>query len=663
MKLMLCRDSNGEPNWGSFRIRDNLNAALQKLRHDKGSRDYWTDAICIDQEYPSEKKAQVARMHEVYSQAANVCIWLGEDEPTPTASETFKFLEAILNLRNLDDFIADINKNNAKKWALVVSLMGNTFFTRRWVIQELALARRASVQYGDQDIEWSSFADAIALFMTKYKQIKRTSLDPFGLKSGVDARAFGANTIVNATTNLFRKSPEGDVEERLLPLEVLVTSMLLAFEAGEPRDTIFAVLTLANDTNKSDPRIAPEYEKELMDVYIDFLDYCVESSKSLDVICRHFFAQPLKAIQRTSSWGTGSIPQRMPSWITFIDKSPFGKPSEIQQGRLHGDSIVGKLERQGQRTYNASSGLRPWYEFGVLDSEELVHQRTHIQFGELEPEELEPPLAPPKRTSTFSGFRKLAKRTATFPLGAHGKIPIQPASDAPRPQLQAVSSKSGPKKHDGTLKVMGFRLGCVDEVSDRVSAEGVIVDEALVMGGWEGLAKEEQKVPDRLWRTMVANRGHDGTSAAPAWYGRACLECLSQVVRNGDLSIQQLKDRRDPIKTPSTIVMFLDRVQEMVFNRRFFTTKANTGKQKTSLFALGSKDVKKGDFVCILFGCSVPVVLRKITENGEHHYQWIGECYAHGVMEGEAFSDGHPDYPYNQVDSPWSPFIEKYLLK
>ena len=99
------------------------------------------------------------------------------------------------------------------------------------------MSRNASILWGDEVLEWENFADAIALFMTKYEEIKRTSLDPAGYHPSVDCRALGANTIVHATTNLFRKSKEGHVQQRLLPLETLVSSLLLAFEASEPRGT------------------------------------------------------------------------------------------------------------------------------------------------------------------------------------------------------------------------------------------------------------------------------------------------------------------------------------------------------------------------------------------------------------------------------------------
>ena len=41
-----------------------------------------------------------------------------------------------------------------------------------------------------------------------------------------------------------------------------------------------------------------------------------------------------------------------------------------------------------------------------------------------------------------------------------------------------------------------------------------------------------------------------------------------------------------------------------------------------------------GDLICIVFGCSVPVVLRKMVESD--CYMLVGECYLHGFMDAEA---------------------------
>jgi hypothetical protein len=60
----------------------------------------------------------------------------------------------------------------------------------------------------------------------------------------------------------------------------------------------------------------------------------------------------------------------------------------------------------------------------------------------------------------------------------------------------------------------------------------------------------------------------------------------------------------------------------------------------TGSFVMAPISVRSGDMVCVLFGCDMPVVLRKKAENS---YIFVGECYAHGIMDGEAIkhlSDG-----------------------
>lgn len=48
---------------------------------------------------------------------------------------------------------------------------------------------------------------------------------------------------------------------------------------------------------------------------------------------------------------------------------------------------------------------------------------------------------------------------------------------------------------------------------------------------------------------------------------------------------------------------------------------------------LATKRVRSGDLICILFGCSTPVLLRPNDGGG---FQLVGECYVHGLMEGKA---------------------------
>jgi len=53
----------------------------------------------------------------------------------------------------------------------------------------------------------------------------------------------------------------------------------------------------------------------------------------------------------------------------------------------------------------------------------------------------------------------------------------------------------------------------------------------------------------------------------------------------------------------------------------------------------GCSLIEKDHIVCIFFGCSVPVVLKPVDDAAGKYYEMIGECYVHGMMDGEAVAD------------------------
>lgn len=56
---------------------------------------------------------------------------------------------------------------------------------------------------------------------------------------------------------------------------------------------------------------------------------------------------------------------------------------------------------------------------------------------------------------------------------------------------------------------------------------------------------------------------------------------------------------------------------------------------------LALETVKQRDVMAVLLGCSTPIVLRKVPGNGgDVGYRVIGECYMHGIINGEAMQWG-----------------------
>ena len=70
-------------------------------------------------------------------------------------------------------------------------------------------------------------------------------------------------------------------------------------------------------------------------------------------------------------------------------------------------------------------------------------------------------------------------------------------------------------------------------------------------------------------------------------------------------------------------------------NHTFMTT-------DTAYMASSASGALEGDFLCILFGCREPAVLRPcgIDDTGEEFYELIAFAWTHGVMAGEFVKDG-----------------------
>ena len=136
----------------------------------------------------------------------------------------------------------------------------------------------------------------------------------------------------------------------------------------------------------------------------------------------------------------------------------------------------------------------------------------------------------------------------------------------------------------------------------------MILQECLEMGSWTDEDGPE-KVPDSPWRTFVADRGPDGKSA-PSWYRRACIECLTHITQNSDLSTGALIENHN---IPTTMVTFLKRVQRVVWNRKFFRSRGGDYQdERDQLFGLALTKSQVGDLIVILYGCRVPVLCARV---------------------------------------------------
>lgn len=143
-------------------VTPDLVAALRALRYRDRARFLWIDQICIDQKTPIEKNHQVEMMSDIYGRATRVCVWLGERDGSSKLALDF-IKKEVLQLQNFDDLCSD--EKNSHKWSALLNLMQRPWFSRRWVVQEVALASDTVVYCGNDKIPWKDFAVAVELFV------------------------------------------------------------------------------------------------------------------------------------------------------------------------------------------------------------------------------------------------------------------------------------------------------------------------------------------------------------------------------------------------------------------------------------------------------------------------------------------------------------------
>ncbi|KAI1163236.1 hypothetical protein F5B18DRAFT_621137 [Nemania serpens] len=520
-----------------------------------------------------------------------------------------EFSRAILDLGKFQEFL---HENYAKNWSDLLDLMQCSWFSRRWAIQELASAREATVHYGAECVSWKDFADTISLFIFNFDNIRAIiarfkNENVFQTSTEFnELEPLKAKVLVDAITDTFRKNGDGTVLEPVFNLETLVSS-LASFESSDPRDSIFALLNIARESmlppSEESNVVGPpklNYERDLLEVYTDLLEWVVHSTGSLDMICRQW-ATP----ERTQPDGRKSTASSvtLPSWIQTISRSTWGTQEQGVNGRVNGDSLVGEA---GRRRYNASYGKNPEVRFG---------ERCRV-VG-----------IPPKRANWAPAVPGSAK-----PLTSSSITAYFPASNTTLPPNMTPSHR---------LHAKGIIIGTIKWCSSP-AAKGVITRTCLERGGWKFDGQSQHKVPDKLWRTMVVDRDADGNNT-PLWYHRAALHAIALANNNGDLATQELLNKGDMVgrRQSQIVTQFLKRVQGVTWNRRFIEGIPDNPLTKDAepLFGISSPETGRGDMICILFGCSVPCILREhITGNNTKYFEFIGEAYIYGIMDGEGIS-------------------------
>jgi len=131
-------------------------------------------------------------MSEIYGRADCARIWLGASDKSSDDAILF-IKQKILQLHHFDDLSTNDSSDN---WKALLELMQRDWFSRRWVIQEVTLAKKAIIHCGKAKLAWTKFAVAVELFVeveTATHRLSEVRFGPFASRNNPLEKMLSAN--------------------------------------------------------------------------------------------------------------------------------------------------------------------------------------------------------------------------------------------------------------------------------------------------------------------------------------------------------------------------------------------------------------------------------------------------------------------------------------
>jgi hypothetical protein len=604
------------------RVSKTLGLAMKYLRREK-DRILWIDAICINQSDMEERSSQVSMMSLIYSHAQQVCVWLGEDDHN--SRKAIAFIREVFHNYAHGNFKFGYGPSHIPTWRAFLALVQREWFTRRWVVQEIVLAAQASVYCGPEELMWGDLTDAANAF-------ESLTCRPHVNEEGLKTNWFESMSHLPVSVLLMLlqdKASAGDIKRQLnrpglRSLEHLVTS-LADFECGHPHDYVYSLIAMAKDAFPTRPRFFADsshaaivhrmcgtiseqaaypvdYNCTLPDMCRTFVEFCVRTCakrdpiQALDVLCRPWAKawEPQHASReckrrRSEAEKTALADDTTSEDIPVARLEPVkdvkgGKngPTETYDQCVQPSRAYLLENKRQRRTEGAKLGLPSW----VATVEKAPFRRaSHIGILGVHATEMK-------------------RNNADLLVGSPGeKFPMYNAGHYRSLDLNSLRFRKREFLDHHSLYLKGF---CFDRVASisQASRSGTIPRSWFALGDWPEAAAANTDLPNpptAFWKTLVA--GRDGNNRlAPYYFERACREVVVQSVGDGDAI-----DTTAPIYTGrfvSIIGPFCRRLLSVIWNRVMIKTKKGA-------LGLVSKGVQEGDLICILYGCTVPVILRQ----------------------------------------------------
>ena len=225
----------------------------------------WIDSVCINQKDREEKSIQVSFMGEIYAKAAEVlaCVGPHADDSEFVFEKASEVNELRYECSHNEDYLCQDCRSPWEGWVQSLGIERLTrlciscqtfgrrlYWTRIWIIQEVAKARSLRILCGTDILPWTAIhnlEDFLAMEMDEIESVFTTYQHL-------------PNCDVNSMHDVFRAKKE--------PLRIeQVFSQFSDSSCSEPRDRLYGLLGLIDWANELEP-IFPDYEASIFDVAV-----------------------------------------------------------------------------------------------------------------------------------------------------------------------------------------------------------------------------------------------------------------------------------------------------------------------------------------------------------------------------------------------------------
>ena len=642
---IFCNDS-------PFPLAANLMSALEALRDADKPRLLWVDAVCINQGSIEERNRQVAIMCDIYRNATRTIAWLGPEadgsnDALAMVPDLFAVQYGAVNeVENKASTIAPstryklpsedvqsnpilhrLEQNKAARRAFL-ALLERPWFSRAWIVQEVAVASQVTLVCGSLEISLEDLAQAVAIFC---------SLDLHSrVGSSLGLELFGE------LFNTRRKC--GPWVDSLLQLLMRHRWR----KATDPRDMVYALAGLARSAKAEQQRQGGALQSSPPPVLVGEPDYGaatvdVFTRVACDFLTSHVGLDLLSAIHPSEPRLAG-----LPSWAP--DWSGSRGSQRIYPFRWSPRDLFAMLE--GRKLHDPPGihdPTRPADEVSLLLQRSLAgskrdvmltneYLRTFYACGDSQPDVH---ISNPPKTITLSGivvdiieeagrpgdskvvplqttleWADIAGRAHAQALAESSEASESPAQDIPTPAYLLDPADDRPVRLAWASTIMGGRVFLASDADALAIVDSYLHRSRLKHERFRCQLRLDMEALRGLFSRTFLNSANENTAEVESDEVKETRSRLAQI----DAELAALA-AEGGAKMASSDMM----VTASAHHRRF-------ARARKGYFTLMPERGQVGDEIVVFKGGCMPILVRNRSEI-------IGECYVHGVMKGEVWRE------------------------